>query len=513
MVNVCGKQSKECIPSLSSHISTGAFPPGILATWLLQSSTGVLGVVLACALVAPRIVGQSTSIESPPPLSRPNVLFLAIDDLRQDLEVLGVPRSATPRLDTLAAQGRAFTQHYVQVPTCGASRCALLRGRYPDRNAHLANSAIFSTQTEWRDQSLPATLKRAGYQTLALGKVTHHPGGRTGTDWLRGPAELEGVWHRSWIPESPWITPAAMMHAFAHGKRREPGVSPALEPVEGSDHTYPDAWIADEAIRTLQTLAHARDPWFFAVGLLKPHLPFAAPKRWFDEHQPETWVSRVNEERPIEPGAWHGSGEFRGNYGHGGRDPENDTDYARELRHAYVASMSYMDAQVGRILHALKSLGLDHNTVVIAWSDHGFLLGEHGIWGKHCLYSEALRAPLIIRTPELAQPGTPSEAIVETVDIFPTLLDICRVPAPADLDGLSLRPYLLDPQRPSAKPARGFWTGNQRSLRTEQWHYIRYGNGTEQLFDLVNDPGERTNLARLESSADILSRLRSQLPD
>lgn len=448
---------------------------------------------------------------------RPNVLFIAIDDLRNDLGSLGVAHAKTPQLDAFAATARLFSQHYVQVPTCGASRCALWRGRYPSVRAQLGNDGIRQTHSDWGTSSLPAVFRQAGYTTLALGKLTHYPGGLTGKGWAAGPEELPGAWDRSWIPEGPWPTPEAMMHGYAGGVARQPGKSPAWEAFDGPDEAYPDAWVASEAVRTLGELAQQGEPWFFGVGFFKPHLPFAAPKHWHDLHLagvPD--LDPLAAARPAWPSGWHKSGEFRGNYGHPpGSDPETDVEYVRLLRRAYAASVSYMDAQVGRVLEELERLGLAENTIVVVWSDHGFLLGEHAIWGKHCLYEQALRAPLIIRTPGLPDPGRICEAIVETVDLFPTLVELCRLPQQSPLDGHSLVSQLNDPTTPTTKPAHGFWTGGQSTLRTERWRLIVQQSAAEQLpqyelFDYQTDPLETRNHAseHPEIVQELLARLK-----
>jgi iduronate 2-sulfatase len=432
---------------------------------------------------------------------RLNVLFIAIDDLRNDLGCLGAVHARTPRLDAFATTARPFSHHYTQVPTCGASRSSLLHGRYPIRRADLGNEAIRATHKEWAAVSLPGWFRQHGYHTLALGKITHYPGGRTGRLWEEGPEELPGVWDRSWIPTTPWGAALHMMHGYANGVPRTSGKSPPLEAFDGPDDAYPDAWIASDAIRTLRGLAESEKPWFFAVGFFKPHLPFAAPKKWFDLHEPEKIPAPASPNRPPEPSGWHNSGEFRGNYGHNGRDPAKDPEYARLLRHAYAASISYVDAQVGRVLETLEALDLEKSTVIVVWGDHGFLLGEHAIWGKHCLYEEALRAPLIIRHPGMKNPGRLSRAIVESVDLFPTLLDLCGLPSPDGLSGQSLRPQLADAAATSSKPALGFWTNGQRTLRTERWRLIVHPEKGEagmpgiELFDYENDPAESRNHA------------------
>ncbi|MDP3070108.1 MAG: sulfatase [Opitutaceae bacterium] len=468
--------------------------------------------VLACLSLAAAVALAPAPCAAATPPARPNVLFLAVDDLRNDLGALGAAHARTPRMDEFARTARIFSHHYVQTPTCGASRCALLRGRYPAEPAHVGNNAIRDTHADWGARSLPATFRAAGYRTIALGKIGHYPGGLTGRDWAVGPEELPGAWDRHTIPRGPWPTPLAIMHGYAGGAAREPGKSPPLQIHAGPDDAFPDAWVAAEAVATLRELAASGQPWFFGVGFFKPHLPFAAPQKWHDLHLAGSGpdLPAAAAAQPAWPSGWHNSGELRGNYAHAGRDPATDADYARELRRAYAACVSYADAQIGRVLDALRETGLESNTIVVLWGDHGFLLGEHAIWGKHCLYEQALRSPLLIRHPGLPQPGATSAAIVETVDIFPTLAELCRIEPPAALDGRSLRAQLADPRAPAAKPAHGFWSDGDRTVRTDRWRLIAdRAGGRAELFDLTADPHETRNLAaeRPEIVRDLLAQL------
>jgi iduronate 2-sulfatase len=447
--------------------------------------------------------------------TRPNVLFIAIDDLRNELGALGAAHAKTPQLDSFAATARVFSHHYVQVPTCGASRCALMRGKYPSSPAHVGNNATQQTHRDWASRSLPALFRTHGYQTLALGKITHYPGNLTGNQWAEGPEELPGVWDRAWIPNSPWKSPETIMHGYADGIARVPGKSPATEAADRPDDAYPDAWVAAEAIKTLQQLAAQKKPWFFGVGFFKPHLPFAAPKRWHDLHAagvPD--LPPAAAAKPTWPSGWHASGELRKNYAHAlEQDPDTSADAARRLRSSYAACVSYMDAQVGRVLAELEQLGLAENTVVVIWGDNGFLLGEHAVWGKHCLFEHALRSPLMIRHPGLVAPGRTSSATVETIDVFPTLVDLCGVKVPAGLDGQSLRPHLRDPDAPATKPAASFWTTGKRSIRTERWRLTVHPRGDDpphvELFDYQSDPHETRNL--VGDHPTVVDELRLQL--
>ena len=449
---------------------------------------------------------------------RPNVLFIAIDDLRNDLGSLGVAHAKTPQLDAFAKTARVFSQHYVQVPTCGASRCALMRGRYPTVAAQVDNNGIKQTQNEWATQSLPIVFRQNGYRTFALGKITHYPGNLTGKEWAEGLEEFPGAWERAWIPDGPWKTPEAIMHGYSNGGARKPGKSPPWESYDGPDDAFPDAWVAAEAVKTLKELATQKQPWFFGVGFFKPHLPFAAPKKWHDLHTtgiPD--LTPLASAKPNWPSGWHNSSEFRRNYGHDlGRNPDTDAEYSRMMRRAYAASTSYMDEQVGKVIAALRELGMEKDTIVVVWSDHGFLLGEHAIWGKHCLYERALRSPLMIRHPGLESPGQTSAATVETVDVFPTLTDLCGLPSPNGLDGRSLRSQLSNPKAAASKPAHSFWTGGQRTVRTDRWRLIAQpGNDAAapqvELFDYQIDPDETRNHA--ETQPEIVRELLARLKD
>lgn len=244
------------------------------------------------------------------------MLFISIDDLRNELGVFGVDYMETPNIDAFAGESRIFSRHFVQVPTCGSSRAALLRGKRADSSEFIPNSAIANT----------------------------HEG------WAEGPEELPGVWDRVWVPESPWETPQDMMHGYANGQPRERGESPTWEAHEGLDTSYPDGWVAEDAVKILNEFSESNSPWFFAVGFFKPHLPFAAPKSYFDLYDPETMPIPEDTARHPSPSSWHGSGEMMGNYGQHPGHPNINKAYAQQLRHGYAAATSYVDAQVGKVL-------------------------------------------------------------------------------------------------------------------------------------------------------------------
>ena len=443
--------------------------------------------------------------------SPPNVLLLIVDDLRPDIGSYEVSYAQTPVIDRLARNGRAFLRHYTQVPTCGASRRALLSGLYPRTVSDLSNHAILANEGAWAQRSLPAVFRAHGYRTHALGKISHFPGGQSGEKWNCGPEELPGAWDEHRVALGPWPDPQAFMHGYAHGRARRPGKSPVIECADGPDEIYPDAWTAMAAVETLEKLSTGKQPWLLAVGFIKPHLPFAAPASWHQKFT-NTEIPEPNvRHKPAWPSGWHESGEMRKSYNHGGKDPDTDRAHALALRRAYAACVSYTDTQIGRVLGALEQSGQAQKTIVVLWGDHGFHLGEHGIWGKHCLFEEALRSPLIIQVPGQVSAGTHCRAIVETVDIFPSLVDLCGLPAVPGLDGQSLRPWITKPETPTKKAAAAWWNGGQRTVRDDRWRLIvRDQDARVELFDLATDPAASREVGT-QYPAEV-RRLRSLLP-
>jgi iduronate 2-sulfatase len=446
---------------------------------------------------------------------RPNVLFIAVDDLRPWLGCYDPKLAVSPNIDRLAKEGRRFARHYVQVPTCGASRCALMFGRYPGRLAGDAgNDAILKTAAKQPLPALPALFRQQGYRTVSVGKITHFPGGRGGKGWVDGPVELPGAWDESLMPGGPWQTPEGAMHGYANGvTRQQAGKDRTLKPVSqsvaGDDRTFPDGWIGDEAVKRLKELAGGGKPFFLAAGLIKPHLPFAAPASHFAATAGISLPAFPAAEKPAFPTTWHASGEFR-QYHFNEGDPFREPAAAVAYRKAYLACVRYTDAQVGKLLAALDASPAAKNTIVVLWGDHGFLLGEHGIWGKHCLFEEALHSPLIIRVPGQKQPGEASEAIVETIDIYPTLAALAGLPLSDAFDGRSLVPQLEDPAAASDGMAAGFWQGSA-TLRTDTHRLILSGKDRSivELYDRREDPAETVNVAtkQEEMAAGMKARL------
>jgi iduronate 2-sulfatase len=441
---------------------------------------------------------------------RPNVLLICIDDLRPELKCFGADYIHSPNIDKLAARGRAFTRHYVHAPTCGASRYALLTGRYGPRD----NGALFrqAANDQLQKSTLPGWFRQHGYTTVSLGKVSHHPGGRGGPDWNDdSKPEMPGVWTRHLCPSGPWQHPRGFMHGLANGEiRKNAKEMDVLQAYDGDDNSYPDGPTIEGALEQLDLLAKGDPPFFLAVGFLRPHLPFGAPAKYVKLYDDITLPPIPHPSKPAGKTTWHGSGEFM-KYNRWKKDPRNDNEFATKVRKHYAGCVSYADALVGRLIARLERTGVADKTIIVVWGDHGWHLGEHAIWGKHSLFEESLRSPLIMVVPELSHPGSAANSIVETVDLFPTLCDLTALPKPDGISGSSLVPFLADPKAPG-HPAISY-KGGSETIRTDRYRLIRHSKGGKvshlELYDHESVEGETRNIA--EDNADLAAALSKQL--
>lgn len=441
--------------------------------------------------------------------AKPNVLLICVDDLRPELNCYGVDYIHSPEIDRLAAEGIRFDRHYVQAPTCGASRYTLLTGTYgPASNAGLFNRADkLQDDATAATPSLPAWLREHGYTTVAIGKVSHHPGGLGGKNW-DDPDELEMPfsWDRNLMPSGAWQHPRGAMHGLANGEiRKDASDMDVFQSYDGPDTAYPDGLITEKALEELQELADAKKPFFLAVGLIRPHLPFGAPAQYMQPYADITLPEIPHSAEPQGRTTWHKSAEFM-KYNRWGKDPNTDEAFAEAVRKHYAASVSYSDAQVGKILDDLDSLGLAENTVVILWGDHGWHLGEHAIWGKHSLFEESLRAPLIIRYPSKFPAGASSAVVVETVDIFPTITDLLQMPTPDFLDGESLASQA---NLNGTESAAVSYHGGAVTLRSDNYRLIVHNDGYVELYD--HDSAEKETLNIANKRPDVVRELAAQL--
>lgn len=438
-----------------------------------------------------------------------NVLLICVDDLRPELNSFGASYIHSPNIDALAKSGRAFHRHYVNAPSCGPSRYTLLTGRYGpgDNNALFKRSALMKRVPDAVSPSMPEWFRRSGYITVSVGKVSHHPGGLGGGDWNDEKIlEMPNAWDRHIMPTGRWLHPRGAMHGLANGEIRSNTEKMALlQTSPGPDSIYPDGLITQAATEQIQQLAASDQPFFLAVGLIRPHLPFGAPKPYMSHYVDVQLPPIAHPNKPQGRTTWHGSGEFM-RYFRDRKDPRDDPQFADEVRRHYAACVSYADAQVGRIVKALNDSHAADDTIIVLWGDHGWHLGEHGVWGKHTLFEESLHSPLIFVTPEISRPGEPTQAMVSTVDIFPTLCELSGGTLPEFTVGESLLPQLADPTISGHDVVAYF--RNHATIRTDDKRLIVKGNGNIELYDHAAD-GETNNIA--DQRTEWVEQLKSQL--
>ncbi|GAA3628351.1 sulfatase [Flavivirga jejuensis] len=438
--------------------------------------------------------------------AKPNILLICVDDLRPELKCFGADYIVSPNIDQLAETSVSFQKHFVNSPSCGPSRYTLLTGQYGPSG----NDAFFINAKE-NNSSMPQWFKKQGYTTVSVGKVSHHPGGRGGKNWNDSTIiEMPGAWDKHLMPIAEWQHPRGMMHGLAHGEIRTNSKSmDVFQSVEGADTIYPDGAITNEALKQLRVLAKNNEkPFFLAVGIIKPHLPFGAPKSYLDKYKEVKLPEIKHPQKPEGRTTWHNSSEFM-KYNRWGKDPNKDTDFADEVRRHYAASVSYADAQVGKILAELKRTGADKNTIIVFWGDHGWHLGEHAIWGKHSLFEESLRSPMIIHYPGMKQEGYKTNAIVETLDIFPTLCDLTGVETPKFAQGVSLKKILEKPDK--AGHSAFAYKNNVTTIRTKTHRLLLHKNGFVELYDHTTLENETKNIA--DKHPNLVTELKKSLID
>jgi arylsulfatase A-like enzyme len=473
---------------------------------------------------------------------RPNVLFIAVDDLRPTIGAYGDPYAKTPNLDRLARSGVTFLRAYAQQALCNPSRASLMTGLRPD------SLRVWDLETDFRSTvpdivTLPQHFMRHGYRVVQIGKIYHNtiPDSRS---WhqeihLHGfPYDPDAVYHGR---ENLAIQEARKAKIIEEGRQDRAidrfGMwylkANATESLDLPDNAYYDGAQTDRALEELATLK-GRQPFFFAIGYYRPHLPFNAPRTYWDLYDPDSIALAPNPDLPKDapPVAGSNLAELRG-YADFTTAPEpwegrlSESD-ARRLKHGYYASVSYVDAMVGRLLDRLDDLGLAKNTIVVLWGDHGYKLGEMNGWAKMSNYLIDTHSPLIIRAPGLVPEGLRLEQLVELVDVYPTLSELAGLPAPAWLQGSSAAPLMRQPGRAWKRAVfsqflrRGRWVGADGvetmgySMRTERYHYVAWMNWATQritareLYDLEADSMETTNLALRPEVRPVLETMEAQ---
>ncbi len=442
-------------------------------------------------------------------VSNPNVLFICVDDLRPELGCYGKDYIHSPNIDKLARSGTVFMHHYVQVPTCGASRYSLLTGMLPKTKGHLSNDACKKYIAESAPSDKPETfihhLKNSGYYTVGIGKISHHADGLLYgyTDPVSEERELPQSWDELIFNPEKWETGWNAFFGYANGENRQ-SMNRQVKPYEKGDvddSGYPDGMTAALAIQKLNELAEKDKPFFLGVGFFKPHLPFNAPKKYWDLYDEDKISIAPFKAIPEKSSksSLHGSGEFNG-YKLGEEKASLDAnfsdEYARKILHAYYACVSYMDAQVGKILDELDKLELSENTIVVIWGDHGWHLGDHMVWGKHTIFERSLKSAFLVKAPGKTN-GKPVNKVVSTIDIYPTLVELCGVEMPHQTDGKSLVPLFENNFNNWEEAAYGYFR-NGISLRTERYRLTKYFRSQQpyiELYDHQTDPYETKNIA------------------
>ena len=458
-----------------------------------------LTFLIATAMALP-VLAQQT------PPRRLNVLLIMADDLNDDMGTFGHKMVRTPNLDRLAARGVRFDRAYTQFPLCSPSRVSLLTGLRPD------TTKIYELQTNFRTilpdaVTLPQMFKRNGYVAARVGKIYHYGNpGDIGTSGLDDPASWDLAVNPRGVDKDEETKLTNLTPTRGLGSALAYYASPA------SDEQHTDGKVASEVIALLEK--NKDRPFFIGAGFYRPHCPFIAPKKYFDMYPLERiaapkWSPADVQKVPVP--AWFTM-------------PPNwsvSEDGVRATIQAYYASISFLDANVGRVLDALDRLGLAQNTVVVFISDHGYLLGERGQWMKQMLFERSARAPLIVAGPGVAATGQASQRIVEFVDLYPTLADLTGLKPPSGLHGRSLTPLLKDPRiawnRPAitqvrrGNPANGFFMGY--TVRTEQWRYTEWDDGKQgiELYDEMVDPAELRNLAGEPGTSKIIAQMKGLL--
>jgi arylsulfatase A-like enzyme len=451
-----------------------------------------------------------------------NVLFIAIDDLRPELGCYGNEIIKSPNIDKLASEGVLFMKHYVQVPTCGASRYSMLTGQLPKTRKDLLNNACVTHITHKPESEKPETfihyLRQNGYYTVGIGKVSHHPDGYV-YGYLEPKSdvrELPYSWDEMLFNSGKWGTGNNAFFGYADGTNRN-GLNNLVKPYEKGevdDTGYVDGLTAQLAVKKLRELKKKDKPFLLAVGFFKPHLPFNSPAKYWDmydeEKIPLAPVRRIPEN--SSPLSLHNSGEFNsyklGDEKASLKGPVSE-EYERKLRHAYFACVSYVDAQVGKVLDELKRLGLDKNTVVVVWGDHGWHLGDQLVWGKHTIFERAVKSTLIVKAPGMAS-GVKNENVVSTIDLYPTISELCGLKSPGWVDGKSFVPLLKNDTDGWNNTAYSYFR-NGISMRTPDYRFTVYFRNKKKVYELYDHT--KTDIEAVNIAAEKPELIEKLLPE
>jgi arylsulfatase A-like enzyme len=462
---------------------------------------------------------------------RPNILFIAVDDLRLELGCYGNPYIKSPNIDRLAESGIVFNRAYCQQAVCNPSRASLLSGMRPD------SIKVWDLRTHFRDTTpdvvtLPLYFKLNGYYTAGIGKIFHGslPDPISWTIPKMKPKGETRVWSDEILEEHKRFLEQYRVRMEKSGQTPRAMRATATSCEDVPDNLRFDGAQTDVAIEKLRELKDRSDPFFLAVGYVKPHLPFVAPKKYWDLYDRDTIPLADNDFLPKDspPMAMNTMYELRDYMDFLDTPAPSEgvlsEEHQRLLKHGYYACVSFVDFQIGRLLGELDRLGLRQDTVIILWGDHGWKLGEHRSWCKQTNYEIDTRSPLIICAPQSESKGETSDALVEFLDIFPTLCDLAGLPLPGHLEGKSMKPLLDQPDQPWKEGAFSqFFRRHEdlpymgHTIRTDRYRYVEWCNldtgelVAKELYDHRGDPQENVNIADRPENRQIVTRLHRQL--
>lgn len=434
--------------------------------------------------------------------AKPNVLFIMSDDLNCDLGCYGHPIVKSPNIDRLAARGLRFNRAYCQFPLCGPSRASVMCGLYPDQTL-VQHNAIYVRQRVPNVVTMPQMFRNAGYTVMRIGKIYHYGvPGTIGTDGHDDPESWEKVIN----PRGRDKDDEAQVFTLRPGQY---GGTLSWLAADGTDEEQTDGIGATAAVKLLEQFAADKKPFFLGLGFYRPHTPYVSPKKYFDMYPTDKLVVPTVPDGYLQTLPLPARLTLTNK-----KDQVNLPDEtARKAMQAYYASITFMDAQVGRVLDALDRLGLDKNTIVVFISDHGYHMGEHGYYQKMTLFENAARVPMIVSVPGMRSAGASTNSLIESLDLYPTLAELCGTTPPPILSGVSQTKVLDDPNT-KARDSALTQHHDGYTLRTDRYRYTAWGHeggdGVE-LYDHMSDPVEMDNLANRKAQVDVKAELAATL--